>query len=228
MKLNQFLNIVLICFTFALLTSCAKRPYFAIANKSANEIKIELELDTQTFNLKSIVTKHILNKESNDYACSDNRKCDSMRIVRNIELDSKTLNKFVYDSLCLSDFFVAEDRVNYYFLDRIELQENETNHKILNNTLLQYYLNDSTLIRKLLNENILTLFVPSDNMFAFECRSCGDCSCDIEEESFPLSKELRVVIAADNIVTITKKNFKTIMKKKTIWRQPDSYVIEIE
>ena len=35
-------------------------------------------------------------------------------------------------------------------------------------------------------------------------------------------------IAADNIVIITKKNFKTIMKKKTIWRQPDSYVIEIE
>jgi hypothetical protein len=218
------------------LTSCATRPYFAIENKSDNEIKIELTFDS--LDLKKIVAKYIIDKSPIDNyttVCYNNPTCDS--IIQMLEVDKNLFLHYLYDSLTLSSFLLYSDQsmspltIGEFAIQKIGSSDNEAidekDRINFNQNIFDYYHYDSTLIQKIIFNKAITLFVPSNYMFLKQCHASGDASCNIGD-AFPNSKEVRVVIAKDNVIILTKDNFKYIMKNKSVQRQSDSYLLEIE
>lgn len=229
--MKQFFKIIIVSLFISLLTSCSTRPYFAIENKSDNEIKIELVFDT--LNLKETVAQFIQARKrqhnfSND--CTNNPECDS---IKNI-LTESIITNYIYDSLQIKSFFYFTQLprdIEDLQINPINLSEKEFDNGSLNvnfaQTMLDYYHYDSSLVKKIINKNTLTLFLPTNYMFSKQCRASGDASCSVDE-AFPNVKELRVIISKDNIVTLTKQNFRLVTKNKKIQSQSDSYSLEIE
>src|ERR1035437_10987138 len=209
------------------LTGCATRPYFAIENKTNKEIKIELFFDS--LNLKETVAQFIqANRHQHNFSnyCINDPECDS---IKN-SLTENIVNNYIYDSLEIKSFFFFTQfprGIEEFQIGRINLSEKEFdsgNFNVFYNSqkLIDYYHWDSPFVKKIINEKILTLFLPSYNRFSKQCAASGDLSCDIDD-SFPNVKEIKIIIDEDNIIVLTKQNFKLLMKNKTILRQPDSY-----
>lgn len=235
--MKQSLTIILVSLLISLLPSCSSRPFFAIENKSDKDVKIELVLDTIPVNLSNIVTQYIFERNTNtSYSCIENPKCDSIRKSLFLNENKNLIYNYVYDSLPIKSFFISnepysENQFGGYQINPIDLSEkNSDNGNLnvnLNQTLLDYYHYDSSLVKKVINENTLTLFLPAKNMFVKQCHASGDASCDVAD-AFPNVKEVRIVISKDNVIILTKQNFKLIMQNKKIRRQSNSYSFEIE
>jgi hypothetical protein len=235
--MKQSLTIILVSLLTSLLTSCGTRPYFAIENKSDNEIKIELIFDTATLNLKNIVTQYIFERKTNtSYNCIGNPECDSIRKSLFINENKTLIYNYVYDSLPIKSLFISNDiyssyQFEEYQINPIDLSEKDFDSGKLNvnfnQTLLDYYRYDSSLVKKVISEHTLTLFLPANNMFAKQCHASGDASCYVDD-AFPNVKEVRIVISKDNVITLTKQNFKLITQNKKIHGRSNSYSFEIE
>ena len=235
--MKQFFNIILVSLLISLLTSCATRPYFAIENKSDNEIKIELVFDTTSPDLNNLVAQYIFERKTNtSHYCQGNPECDSIQKSLLLNENKELITKYIYDSLPIKYFFIPNAPYSYYYLDEYQINPIDISEKDFNNgnlninfnqTLLDYYHYDSSLVKKVINDKTLTLFLPTNYMFSKRCHASGDASCSVDE-AFPNVKELRVVISKDNVVTLTKQNFKLIMKNKKVQGQSDSYAFEIK
>ena len=232
--MKQFLNIPLVFLFVSLLTSCATRPYFAIENKSQKEIKLELVLDS--LSPKDIVAQFINNRKHENRNTSDsviNHRHDSIKNTLT-EIDIET---YFQDSLTLESLFNAIPALRFEpFTRRIQIYpsnlseeefDSEKFNVNFNQTLSDYYINDSALVNKIISESTITLFLPSKYTYAKQCSATGDASCYVDN-AFPEVKEMRIVITKDNNIILTKQNFKHILKNKKIQHQPDSYVFEIE
>jgi hypothetical protein len=232
--MKQFLNIILVSLFVSLLTSCSTRPYFAIENKSQKEVKLELVLDS--LNPMDIVAQFINNRKYENRNTNDsviNHRHDSIKNTLT-ELDIAT---YFQDSLNLQSLFNSIPALRFEaFTRRMQIYpsnlsedeyDSEKFNLNFNQTLSDYYINDSTLVNKIISEYTITLFLPSNYTYAKQCSATGDASCSVDN-AFPEVKEMRIVIAKDNNIILTKDNFKHILKNKKVQHQPDSYVFEIE
>jgi hypothetical protein len=234
--MKQYLNIILGSLFISLLTNCAPRPYFAVENKSNHELKIELILDTARINIYEIVAEYIFERTTNNKSCKGTIQCDSIIKALQLNENKGLMYKYLYDSLPIRSFFIPNDPevvngLEEYQINPLELSEKDFdngNFNVnLNQTLFDYYHWDSLFVKKIINANTITLFVPPNNMFSKQCTAKAESRCSVEG-AFPDVKELRIVIAADNVITLTKQNFKIITRNKAVQGQSESYVLEIK
>lgn len=235
--MKQILLIILSSSLLYLLTGCATRPYVAIQNKSGNDLKLELVLDTENLGLVDLVAQYIYDrKQPISSYCRGYSECDSIHNVLLLGENKHLIYQYVYDSLPIRYFFITNNPYPSHYLEEYQVHPLDISGKDFkkgefnvnfNQTIRDYYHDDSLLVNKIINENTVTLFLPAHNMFAKQCHATGDASCDVED-AFPNVKELRIIISKDNVITVTKQNLKRVMKNKSIHQQSDSYAFVIE
>ena len=205
------------------LTGCGYRGAFVIENKTDKEVKIEFVFDT--LNLSDIVRESLVRTHNRSNIDS------ATEFLLRPENETYLLNYFC-DSLNLlsiypfpGEFRIADlSKMPFNSLD----EESKYSVSIWQNAL-SYYGRDSSLIKKVLTEKTITLYLPPAYTFYQICNTCGDCTCEPE---FPVPRRLNtlnhlnIVVDTTIVVNLTENNFRSIMKKSKFDRRP-SYVLKI-
>jgi len=163
----------------------------------------------------------------NPYFVIKNSSSDTINIELEMDLNYK-LDYKLNDSVLVSDLyyrnFSAICKTSEFYeriveSDNIEIQ--------LGLTPNEYYKNDSTKLKKLLNGK-LTLILPPDYMYLrSEQNGCED-SRDLPiEESFPNASKVSIFFKEKMLYSFDIKTFKDIMTNKEFAGEDESYILEI-
>ena len=228
MKIDIFnYKILILTIIISFLFGCANTPHFVIQNKSDKVIEVQFHYDSINLN------KAVLNDLNLRYGTSDNQWGKYGNLVHQINTGEKVeyVREYCYDSLKLyqlidEDLNVEELSSNIPYQKKFPLLSKKLPPNDTLISLFDYYLNDSTYVERLINENILTIFIPPNQVFYKRCQSgCGSCSI---MESFPNVKKVEVIMSKDDIVTLTPKNFLRIMKEEKFLYEENSRILLIE